>query len=56
MQSRQLLFGIGITLARGLIHPRPKGAGFSLPLDPRFYKHTQDRANGKSVKTGHCFI
>jgi len=36
MQSRQLLFGIGITLARGLIHPRPEGAGFSLPLTHDF--------------------
>ena len=24
--------------ARGTIHPRPKGAGFSLPLDPTDYK------------------
>ena len=25
---------VGNTSARGTIHPRPKGTGFSLPLDP----------------------
>jgi hypothetical protein len=42
MQHQQLLFfWVGFAIPRGMIHPTPKGCGFSLPLDLTSYKNTR---------------